>query len=69
MLCCSGMFHAQGTLCKADGSGHFSRVFSTARIERANTASFETEVHEVIAYRLERENSGSVECSVRLSGA
>jgi hypothetical protein len=46
------MFHAQETLCKADGSGLFSRVFSTARIERANTASFETEVHEVIAYPL-----------------
>jgi 2'-5' RNA ligase len=33
------------------------------------TASFEIEVHEMIAYRLERENSGNVECSVRLSGA
>ncbi len=31
------------------------------------TAAFETEVHEMIAYRLEGETSGSVECRVRLS--
>lgn len=33
------------------------------------TASFETEVHELIAYRLEGETSGNVECRVKLSGS
>ena len=42
---------------------------SALRQAQSVTASFETEVHELIAYRLEGETSGNVECGVRLSGS
>jgi len=42
-------------------------AFAQALIEaQAVTALFETEVHEMMACRLEHDSSGSVECSVRL---
>ena len=42
---------------------------SALRQAQSVTASFETEIHELIAYRLEEETSGNVECRVRLSGS
>lgn len=43
-------------------------TFAKALIQAQSvTASFETEVHEIVVYRLEQENSGSVECRVNFS--